>query len=82
MVPVNRTFSKLHQILQAAFEWQDCHLHEFYIYGDSASDHAKHKPIINLVSNEEAFAYPNKVKMKHEKGIKLSEYIPVYKNYI
>ncbi|KXG44557.1 plasmid pRiA4b ORF-3 family protein [Tepidibacillus infernus] len=34
---------------------------------------------MNLVSDEEAFAYPNDIEMRHEKGIRLSEYIPKYK---
>ena len=82
VVPVNSTFSKVHKILQSAFGWKDRHLHEFYIYDDATSDNAKHKPIINLVSNEEALGYTNEVEMKLEKGVKLLEYIPTYKELI
>lgn len=76
VVPLNRTFGKLHQFLQIAFGWEDYHLHEFYIYDHSV----ERKPIIKLVCHEEAFAYPAGVEMKLEKGVKLSEYIPEYKN--
>ncbi|MBS4190146.1 plasmid pRiA4b ORF-3 family protein [Bacillus sp. FJAT-49705] len=90
VVPVNITFDQLHEFLQTAFGWQDYHLHEFYVYEDAASVHERsinnfvyhekgHKPIINLVCDEEAFAYPNDVEMKLETDIKLSEYIPAYK---
>ncbi|MCJ7841281.1 plasmid pRiA4b ORF-3 family protein [Lederbergia sp. NSJ-179] len=91
VVPLNRTFHKLHKILQVAFGWQDYHLHEFYIYDNTAIvpewsiNHSAfhkegHQPVINLVCDEEAFAYPNEaVDMKLEKGIRLSEFIPVYK---
>ncbi len=91
-VPVNMTFNKLHQVLQVVFGWQECHLHEFYIYGDETSgngtfindpayDKKGYKPVINLVCDEEAFAYDNDVPMKLEKGIKLSEYIPARIKY-
>ncbi|MBE1553195.1 plasmid pRiA4b ORF-3 family protein [Sporosarcina limicola] len=85
VVPVNKTFNQLHQIIQRAFEWQDYHLHDFYVYDKAvtmgnhiAEGHIKklQKPIINLVCDEEAFSYPGEVDMKHEKGVKLSEYIP------
>ncbi len=92
VVPVNTTFNKLHQILQAAFGWQNYHLHEFYIYGDDTFDNDAfinhsgyhregYRPIINLVCDEEAFYYDNDVPMKLEVGIKLSEYIPAKMKY-
>jgi len=79
VVPVNQTFNQLHQIIQTAFGWQDYHLHDFYVYGKAVTgDHEKiRKPIIHLVCDEEAFSYQGQVNMKHEKGVKLSVYIPV-----
>lgn len=91
VVPINTTFTQLHKVLQAAFGWQDYHLHEFFIYGNERQDvsfinhpsYSKdgYKAIVNLVSDEEAFDYPNEssIEMIFEKGIKLSEYIPQYK---
>lgn len=90
IVPVNRTFDKLHDIIQAVFGWKDYHLHEFYIFEAAASNNGLsinhsgfyeggNRPILNLVSNEEAFGYPNDIEMMLETGIKLSEYIPAYK---
>ncbi|MDK2805687.1 MAG: hypothetical protein PWP67_1234 [Clostridium butyricum] len=91
VVPINTTFTQLHKVLQAAFGWQDYHLHEFFIYGNERQDvsfinhpsYSKdgYKAIVNLVSDEEAFDYPNEsdIEMIFEVGIKLSEYIPQYK---
>lgn len=88
IVPANISFSNLHEVLQEVFGWKDYHLHEFYVYGnekvfdnDQYINHSGYhkggyKPCINLVSNEEAGAYPNDVPMKLEAGIKLCEYIP------
>lgn len=35
-VPLFLTFVELHKVIQIAFEWQDYHLHSFYLYGDLA----------------------------------------------
>jgi len=32
-VPEATTLLRLHEVLQAAFGWWDCHLHEFEIHG-------------------------------------------------
>ena len=34
VVPESITLAKLHQVLQIAFDWEDCHLHEFEIRGE------------------------------------------------
>ena len=31
LVPANISLAALHAVLQIAFDWQDCHLHEFRI---------------------------------------------------
>lgn len=31
LVPVDLTFAQLHQVLQAAMGWEDCHMHEFEV---------------------------------------------------
>ncbi|WP_462411539.1 plasmid pRiA4b ORF-3 family protein [Neobacillus sp. Marseille-QA0830] len=85
MVPLNRTFSKLHDILQTAFGWKDSHLHEFYIFEEVSASGLEHdhddwlKPMLKLVCDEEAFAYPDEMEMKLETGIKISEYVPTYR---
>jgi hypothetical protein len=95
VVPIDMTFKKFHNVIQRAFNWKDYHLYEFYIYENEVSDnnyskleyinHPAHnrknfKPIVNLVCSDDAFEYPNEIEMKLENGIKLSEYIPKYKN--
>lgn len=92
VIPVNYTFAKLHKIIQIAFDWQDYHLHKYYIYDESSSDmfssnpgyHKEgYKPIIMLECDEEAFDYPNDfIEMKLEVGVKLSEYIPAKIKYV
>ncbi|MBT2699074.1 plasmid pRiA4b ORF-3 family protein [Bacillus sp. ISL-40] len=80
VVPTNTTFPKLHRILQIAFHWQNSHLYDFYIYPSNADGKViptnQHRPIVNLVCNEEAFHYQGDVPMKMDTGIKLSEYLP------
>ncbi|MFO1444366.1 plasmid pRiA4b ORF-3 family protein [Bacillus sp. Bva_UNVM-123] len=89
VVPLNRTFDELHEILQAVFGWENNHLHEFYIYDVAATEldipnnltaknKREHKPIMNLVCDEEAFSYRNDVEMKLDTKVLLSEYIPSY----
>jgi hypothetical protein len=94
MVPLNMTFSKLHEVLQEAFGWKEYHLHEFYIYENEVSENkysdetfinhpafnrAGYKPIVKLVCGEDAFEYPDEIEMKLECNIRLSEYLTEYK---
>src|SRR5699024_6053000 len=93
IVPLNRTFSQFHEILQTAFNWMDYHLHEFYIldgtkagretdWNDPAFTNEGYQPVLNLVSDEEAFNYPGDIEMKLDQGMKLSDFIPDYKQLI
>ena len=92
VVPVNRTFSQLHKILQMAFGWKDYHLHEFYLYDhktsgcELSSNHSGfhkegYKPIVKLVCDKEALEYENDIPMKLDCDIKLSEYISAKVKY-
>lgn len=72
VVPIEKTFDELHNILQEAFDWQDYHLHDFTVYDEQAL-----QPIVNLVCHEESLDFPNHIETKLEEGVKLSEYIPV-----
>ncbi|QKY70191.1 plasmid pRiA4b ORF-3 family protein [Lentibacillus sp. CBA3610] len=87
IVPLDRTFPQLHNILQTAIGWRDYHLHEFFVFDDHGTDDAlsnNHpglmaddtKAIVNLVDNEEAFDYPDEIPRKLETGIKLTDYLP------
>lgn len=84
VVPLNYTFPMLHNALQIAFGWKDYHLHEFYLYegkgpvdisyiNHSGFHKEGYKPVLNLVCDDEALSYPNDVKMRMEKDIRLSE---------
>lgn len=76
VVPTWKTFDQLHDMLQCAFDWQDYHLHDFILYDD------KDQPIIHLVCQEESLAYPFDIEMKLERGVKLSEYLPMSKKIL
>lgn len=34
LVPASYTLARLHDAIQAAFGWEDCHLHAFVVYGE------------------------------------------------
>ncbi|BEP27847.1 plasmid pRiA4b ORF-3 family protein [Helicovermis profundi] len=94
VIPYNTTFSKLHEILQIVFDWQDYHLHEFWVFGEdkdknmntkpnnSAHTLESYKPIVNLVYNEESLDYGDENLTKLDIGYKLSEYNWVKIKYI
>jgi hypothetical protein len=79
-VSANITFRQLHEVLQKAFGWHDCHLHSFGMFDKwSKNDYAE--PEIELVLNvAEEREYKNYV--VGEKGVKLSEYIPKYRKIL
>ncbi len=76
IVPMNYFFYNLHQVIQSLFNWQDYHLHEFFIYSDEKDkskewNHAEfhkegYKAIYNVVSNEEQYLY-NKNELEYDK---------------
>ncbi|MFE7060725.1 plasmid pRiA4b ORF-3 family protein [Sutcliffiella sp. NPDC057660] len=80
IVPTNITFSKLHEVLQAAFGWQNYHLHDFLIFPPSSVQNVvalhQNKPVVHLVCTKEAFQYQGEIPMKMETGVKLSDYLP------
>ena len=84
VVPLNRTFEELHDIIQTAFGWKNYHLHEFYIYKQSVTKignslHPEgYKPILNLVCDEESFAYPSEMDKKFDADVLLADYIPTH----
>lgn len=83
MVPLNTTFQDFYQILQIALNWQDSHLHEFYLYDESeaalSSVERMVRPKVNIVMDEEAFEYGSPgVDMKLEEGLTLADFIPTH----
>ncbi|ADO77299.1 plasmid pRiA4b ORF-3 family protein [Halanaerobium praevalens] len=67
IVPLNYTFRELHNILQQLYNWQDYHLHDFFIYSKEkdATKNWNHdeyhkdgyKAILSLAMNQENFEY-------------------------
>ncbi|WP_100333131.1 plasmid pRiA4b ORF-3 family protein [Bacillus alkalisoli] len=81
MVPKQITFDKLHEVMQAAFGWQDYHLHEFNIYPPDTvfpeeAFFYSLKPIVSLICDEEMFAYEDNISKKMETGERLADYLP------
>ncbi|MCA1321568.1 plasmid pRiA4b ORF-3 family protein [Bacillus tianshenii] len=79
-VPTSITFSAFHDVLQAAFGWQNSHLHDFLIYPPNTVSNVvvsrhRNSPILNLVCAKEALEYERDIPMKMENEVKLSEHL-------
>jgi hypothetical protein len=71
IVPADIELSKLHDVLQLAFRWQDCHLHDWRVF-----DTKSREPAIRLAMYDEDLAYDETALL--ETGHRLSEYLPNY----
>jgi hypothetical protein len=71
IVPADIELSKLHDVLQSAFHWQDCHLHDWCVF-----DGKSREPAIRLAMCDEDLAYDEAALL--ETDHKLSEYLPNY----
>lgn len=93
VIPLQRTFRQLHDILQRAFNWENSHLHEFYLYDDQAGsvkdnewnwNHPAYnsegkKPVLNIVSNEEMLHFGSDIPVKLDTEVKLADFLPKHK---
>ncbi|PUU94565.1 MAG: plasmid pRiA4b ORF-3 family protein [Halanaerobium sp.] len=67
IVPLSYNFRELHKIIQQLYNWQDYHLHEFFVYSEEKDDTKNwnqseyhrngYKAILNLAMNQENFEY-------------------------
>ncbi|MGM0603880.1 MAG: plasmid pRiA4b ORF-3 family protein [Bacillota bacterium] len=67
IVPLNYNFHQLHNILQELYNWQDYHLHEFFVYSEDKDDtknwnHGEYhrdgyKAILNLNVDQDNLEY-------------------------
>lgn len=85
LIPLNATFTMLHEVLQLAFGWKGCHLHEFYLFGEQGpvdEDYINHpafhnqgfKPVLHLVSFEsEDWEDKLNIPLQMEQGMRLSD---------
>ncbi len=78
-VPDSITFAQLHKILQAAYEWKDCHLYSFGLF-KRWSDNSYAHPDIELVATEADLEINPDAKIMID--IKLSDYIPEYRKIL
>ncbi|MFI8577824.1 plasmid pRiA4b ORF-3 family protein [Rossellomorea aquimaris] len=75
-VPANITFTELHDIVQAAFAWQNSHLHDFEIYEKNEDGSVRQEyPNLRLVCDE-AFSSESEIPVKMETGQKLKGVLP------
>jgi len=67
IVPLSYNFRELHKIIQNLYNWQDYHLHEFFVYSEEKDDTKNwnqseyhkdgYKAVLNLAMNQENFEY-------------------------
>jgi len=67
IVPLSYNFRELHKIIQKLYNWQDYHLHEFFVYSEEKDDtkwlnHSEYhrdgyKAILNLTMNQDNLEY-------------------------
>ena len=76
-VGANITFERLHKIIQAAYNWHECHLYQFLLFrnGDEGE-----QPSIEIVTNKEEASNPKLAKLVHR--AKLSDYLNEYRHIL
>lgn len=75
IVPLNYSFRELHNIIQKLYNWQDYHLHDFFVYSEEKDEskwlnHSEYHPdgykaVLNLTMNQENLEY-NKYELNYE----------------
>ena len=76
-VAANITFERLHKIIQAAYNWQQCHLYQFLLFKNGEEGE---KPSVEIVTDKEEALNPKTAKLVHR--AKLSEYLDEYKHIL
>jgi hypothetical protein len=71
------TFERLHKIIQAAYNWHECHLYQFLLFknGDEGE-----QPSFEIVTNKEEASNPRIAKLVHR--AKLSDFLNEYKHIL
>lgn len=70
LVPISITFEELHEIIQAAYDWEGHHLHGFNIYDK------KGKCILNIIGeDEEVFDFRQVRPVALDKDVRIDEYV-------
>jgi hypothetical protein len=72
LVPVDYTLTRLHQVIQIAFGWEDYHLHSFHIHGeDYAPPDRENAPGTNsekVALSKLGFRLKTKIKYRYDFG--------------
>ena len=71
ITPIDINFKELHEILQIAFDWKECHLHEFKIINE------KDEQVLHIISEnvDEFDLYGRECKVVFESDIFIKDYI-------
>ena len=71
VTPIDINFKKLHKILQIAFDWKDCHLHDFDVINESG------ERVLKIISEyeDEIDLYNPGCKVAFESEVFISDYI-------
>lgn len=79
-VPSDFDFVTFHNVLQAAFEWQDCHLHQFIIEADKYGRPTK---IIEPAEiHDDDFCFMERVKTINSEDVTIGEIFGKYKKIV
>lgn len=76
-VGANITFERLHKIIQAAYNWHECHLYQFLLFrnGDEGE-----QPSVEIVTDKEEASNPKIAKLVHR--AKLNDYLNEFKHIL
>jgi hypothetical protein len=77
-VPATATFEQLHKWLQKAFEWQNCHLHDFGLFKEWSENYYARPDVELVVESEQYDAYECNPDAKSVAGVRLCDYVPEY----
>jgi hypothetical protein len=75
IVPADIRFAQLHGVLQTAFHWEGCHLHDFEVFAGKSR-----RPDIVVVMDEEARSYHDNAVLEDEHV--LSDFFPQFKRIV
>jgi hypothetical protein len=75
IVPTDVSFRQLHNFLQKAFGWENCHMHDFLIMDRS-------KPFVHVVMNGNETESVVQIPKVLENDVRLAEYMPKFKTII
>ena len=74
-VGANITFERLHKIIQAAYNWHEAHLYQFFLFKEGIECE---RPSVEIVISKEEASNPKSARLVHR--AKLCDYLNEYKH--